>query len=215
VGIQDPDIFSSSLTLHSIEEMAEAYTKCILSSRPQKRYIIGGASFGGTIAVEIARKLLSYGYEIDRVLIFDGWAVYPKQLNDEKYFYDSMYRQQQEWLTKFNKINKKFFDFNHFFKVQMQRLHMLFNYEMKELAIQLNVFKAEEIMPVFEIINDPTNHWGYWAKNTTLHSVPGNHETMFSDNHATVLASQIKDAVASLNTKKPSLMLGQLTEPSE
>ena len=196
LGIQDPDLFSSNITLKSIDEMAEKYADYILSYSEKKsnyKFTIGGASFGGTVAIEIAKKLLTNGMKIERVLIFDGWAIYPEQLNDNEYFYKSMRRQQEDWLIKFNKIKSVFFDFNSIFKVQMQRLKMLFDYKPEKIPFHIDILKAEEIIQIFKEINEPTNHWGLWAKKYSVHILPGNHESMFARENVEFLSEKIKE----------------------
>lgn len=53
------------------EEMAAAYLKEILKVQPHGPYIIGGYSFGGAIAFEMAQQLLAQSEEESTVVLFD------------------------------------------------------------------------------------------------------------------------------------------------
>jgi thioesterase domain-containing protein/acyl carrier protein len=62
-GIQDP--------LLRIEDMAKHYIEEIRLLQPTGPYYLGGASFGGTIALEMAQQLLAQGQEVALLAIFD------------------------------------------------------------------------------------------------------------------------------------------------
>ncbi|MCP4176912.1 MAG: hypothetical protein GY756_04025 [bacterium] len=56
----------------SIEEMAKTYVKSIKSIQENGPYLIGGHSFGGYIAFEIARQMELEGEAVETVFIFDS-----------------------------------------------------------------------------------------------------------------------------------------------
>ena len=190
-GIQDPGISTGHAFFTTIHEMANYYTKCILSQAPKNQYILGGASFGATVAIEIAKNLIRHNCPVKSVLIFDGWAVYPKQLGNKEYFIDSMLRQQNDWVNKFKQSNYDSSNFEKILKIQMNRLKMLFNYKMEPFNFHVDIFKAKEIMPIFQSIDDPHNHWDNFTKDFNLFEVPGNHETMFLKPNVKTLASTV------------------------
>ena len=53
------------------EEMIAHYTKCIRLARPEGPYVIGGYSYGGLVAYEIARRMHLQGDEIAHLVLFD------------------------------------------------------------------------------------------------------------------------------------------------
>jgi acyl transferase domain-containing protein/NAD(P)-dependent dehydrogenase (short-subunit alcohol dehydrogenase family)/pimeloyl-ACP methyl ester carboxylesterase len=55
----------------TFEEMVEHYKSCIQLIQKEGPYIIGGYSFGGLVAYEIARRLNREGKEIGQLFIFD------------------------------------------------------------------------------------------------------------------------------------------------
>jgi amino acid adenylation domain-containing protein len=57
--------------LRSIREMATQYVAVIRARQPEGPYQLGGASFGGMVAYEMARLLLEQGQEVDFIAMID------------------------------------------------------------------------------------------------------------------------------------------------
>lgn len=74
-GLQAIGLDGKSAPLTDIEEMATAYLKEVRQIQPNGPYYLGGRSFGGTVAYEMARQLVEQGEEIALLAIFDS---YPK-----------------------------------------------------------------------------------------------------------------------------------------
>ncbi len=178
-GISDPEIRDSDIQLNSIYEMAEYYSELILSIQREGPFLLGGASFGSTLSVEVARILSNKGHEIESIISLDGWAIYPDRLKDHSYFSESMRTQQKDWLKKFKQIHYSDKKCNELFSVQNKRLEMLFEYSMQPFNFKMVLFKASEIMPIFQTINHPENHWSNYCTDLITHFVSGNHESMF------------------------------------
>jgi acyl transferase domain-containing protein/thioesterase domain-containing protein len=58
----------------SVEELASAYIKEMRAFFPQGPYVIGGGSFGGIVAVEMAQQLYAQGAQPALVVLFDTSA---------------------------------------------------------------------------------------------------------------------------------------------
>jgi thioesterase domain-containing protein len=66
--------FSSDLQgFHSIEKMATSYLTDLRAFDPTGPYILGGFSFGGAVAFEMARQLEEMGEEPILVVMIDAW----------------------------------------------------------------------------------------------------------------------------------------------
>lgn len=71
-GIQARGLDGSEPPLSTVAEMADLYASLIRERQPRGPYFIGGYSFGGMIAVEVARRL---GHEnIAELLLLDAFA---------------------------------------------------------------------------------------------------------------------------------------------
>ncbi|HEY1637927.1 MAG TPA: alpha/beta fold hydrolase [Rhizomicrobium sp.] len=60
--------------LQSVEEMADLYDRTIREKQPRGPYWLCGYSFGGVIAVEVARRLRNAGEEIGLLFLIDAYA---------------------------------------------------------------------------------------------------------------------------------------------
>ncbi|MGP3689118.1 amino acid adenylation domain-containing protein [Streptomyces sp. IBSNAI002] len=63
--------------LRSVEEIAASYIEAMRRVQPSGPYVIGGWSFGGFVAFEIARQLRAAGQEVARLVLLDTTALNP------------------------------------------------------------------------------------------------------------------------------------------
>ncbi|MCX4695322.1 non-ribosomal peptide synthetase [Streptomyces sp. NBC_01408] len=63
--------------LRSVEEIAASYVTRMREVQPSGPYLIGGWSFGGFVAFEIARQLRAAGEEVGRLILLDTTALNP------------------------------------------------------------------------------------------------------------------------------------------
>lgn len=191
-GIQDPSIDLEEMVLNSIEEMALFYLKSIKKIQPEGPYLIGGASFGATVAIEIADLLKKENNYTCTLFILDGWGVYPNTLLDDNYFKTSMLRQHAELLSDFQKYGLP--PPEALLKIQWFRLNLLWKYKIKLIECPIALFKSEDILPAFKEIDAPLNHWENFSSHSiTPYIVPGNHETMFKEPYVYILRDKINE----------------------
>ncbi|HEV2639099.1 MAG TPA: amino acid adenylation domain-containing protein [Actinocrinis sp.] len=57
--------------LRSVEDLAQSYLSALRAVQPRGPYTIGGWSFGGLVAFEIARRVRAAGEQVDRLLVLD------------------------------------------------------------------------------------------------------------------------------------------------
>lgn len=75
------------LPLTSITEMAAYYIKALRQIQPKGAYQLGGWSFGGLVAFEMAQQLHQAGEEVSKLAVFDTLAPIP---NNQPSFWDSL-----------------------------------------------------------------------------------------------------------------------------
>jgi uncharacterized protein (TIGR02246 family) len=73
-GIESPILQDRSAVPGSLEEMAARYVEAIRRIQPVGPYLLGGWSFGGTVAAEMTRQLQSLGQSIAILVLFDAPA---------------------------------------------------------------------------------------------------------------------------------------------
>jgi amino acid adenylation domain-containing protein len=74
-GLQAVGLDGKQQPLTRIEDMAALYVEHIRTIQPHGPYLLGGASFGGVVAFEMARQLREAGEKISLVALFDTTPV--------------------------------------------------------------------------------------------------------------------------------------------
>lgn len=197
-AIQDPGISEKDKLFETIEKMASYYLTFIRKIQPHGPYLIGGASFGSTVAIEAAQQLQQVNEQTIFIPVLDGWAIYPDTLKDLEIFKETMDRQYMALSAKLTTSITN--NAENLLQLQQHRLNMLWKYKIKPITHKLTLFKCQEIMPVFQTIDSDTNHWEKYVKTPlNKYEVPGNHETMFQEPHVRVLAQAIDDSLKKLD----------------
>ncbi|MBP5972479.1 amino acid adenylation domain-containing protein [Brasilonema sp. CT11] len=120
-----------------VEDIADHYIQAIQTVQPQGPYFLGGHSFGGKVAFEMAQQLLHQGHEVGLVAIFDTKApIYQKKKIGVDW-------DDTKWLTEFAKALEIAFAKN--LDISYETLEAL---EPKEqLKCVLQHFQMVNIMP--------------------------------------------------------------------
>jgi thioesterase domain-containing protein/acyl carrier protein len=75
----------------NMADIAAHHIKAIQQIQPSGPYFLGGHSFGGKVAVEIANQLHRQGYEVSRLVIMDIQVAVAEQEKDAIFWDDSKY----------------------------------------------------------------------------------------------------------------------------
>lgn len=183
-GIQDVSIDGVDLKFNTLEEMAEHYLSEIDKVYSGAEYSLGGASFGATVAFEMARQLLDQNKKVSFLGLFDGWAEYPKQIMNE----DSFKLLNNHEDTESNEmLNERLMELERYRKL------LIVKYKIPPINAKVTLFKAKELWPLFAEVDDHVNGWSAHVKGKIdTYKIPGNHETMFFDPHVENLAGKLK-----------------------
>ncbi|MDZ8055345.1 MAG: non-ribosomal peptide synthetase [Aulosira sp. ZfuVER01] len=79
-GLQSIGIDGKNAPLTSIEDMASHYIKALRQVQPKGPYFLGGWSFGGFVAFEMAQQLLKSGDDVALVAMLDTLAPLPENI---------------------------------------------------------------------------------------------------------------------------------------
>ena len=211
-AIQDPGVEMDNIRFDSIEEMATFYLEAIRSIQPEGPYLLGGASGGAIISVEMVRQLEQTHEEAAFIALLDGWAPFPEKLQNQAFFEANMRRQYHKMHNKF--LSKGIKRAESLLALQWQRSQLIANYQVPVLNHKLTLFKAMETADVFQSIEARLNHWeNYSTQGVALHRVPGNHETIFEEPQVKVLAHQINQCLSELPLPKYFLQETQVIDP--
>jgi amino acid adenylation domain-containing protein len=176
-GIQDPCIENSQLLFSSIKGLATFYMKSIKKIQPEGPYILGGASFGANVSIEVAKQLSMQGNSIKKLLLLDGWAKFPKLLSKRNFLEKNMWRQYNYMMKLLQ--NKQFNALKPIIDLSWYRAKQLDAYKMECFDFNTTLFKSQITVPVLRVVESSTNHWDNYASNLKVVIVPGDHETMF------------------------------------
>ncbi|NEQ83893.1 MAG: amino acid adenylation domain-containing protein, partial [Moorea sp. SIO2I5] len=73
-GLQAQGFNEGEEVFTQVEDMAEFYIKTIREFQPEGPYQIGGWSFGGVVAFEMAQQLVQQGQEVSLLALLDPWV---------------------------------------------------------------------------------------------------------------------------------------------
>jgi acyl transferase domain-containing protein/thioesterase domain-containing protein len=191
-AIQDPRINDNSLSFSNLQEVASMYICRIKKIKPHGPYLLGGHSYGGIVAFEIARQLKENQEEVQFVASLDSWAAFSNAFRDKALFEEMMQR-QHETLHSQLATNIPIPDQKVWLDLQWNRMQSLYDYKPPKTNIKLTLFKAKELLPENKDIDDEHNHWQkYTNADIDSHIVPGDHDTMLVEPHIGFLAKKLQ-----------------------
>ncbi|MGL6342451.1 MAG: non-ribosomal peptide synthetase, partial [Waterburya sp.] len=220
-GLQARGLDGRAISLTSIEEIAADYVQEIKLIQPQGPYFLGGHSFGGFVAYEMARQLEQQGEKVELLAVIDSLG--PNYV-DKHTFAEKMqihfnnltqlspsralnYLQVRVEFFLRNKISKsiqqKYWEIYNLFLFRkhkpptaMNRYDILLNYKPQTYGGKLTLLRAR--VRDVKGYSDPNGGWGGLALGgIDVYEIPGDHVTMLEQPKlAQILAEQISDSVA-------------------
>jgi thioesterase domain-containing protein/acyl carrier protein len=185
-GIQDPSIEQEKLIFSSLEEMTTFYIREIKKIQPRGPYLLGGLSFGATLAVEAAKQLKYQGEQIKPLIFFDGWAKFSNEQCKKNIFINTIKRLCKDKVKDLLLIDTCW-----------DRMCLLLKYQPPRIKEKIVLFKAQDLLPEYKIFNQKYNYWDLYADNDIeLYIVPGNHETILEVPNVVILADKLSKTLS-------------------
>ncbi|QMS88318.1 amino acid adenylation domain-containing protein [Nostoc edaphicum CCNP1411] len=94
------DLYSDLESVTRIEDMASIYIQAMQAVQPQGPYFLGGHSYGGNVAFEMAQQLVAQGHEVALLAIIDSSAPTYK---DKQMLIDYINWDDAMWLAEVSK----------------------------------------------------------------------------------------------------------------
>jgi thioesterase domain-containing protein/acyl carrier protein len=186
-----------------VEDMAAYYIEVMKTAQPQGPYILGGWSFGGLVAFEMAQQLLSQGEKISLLALLDTYPFTEyEELNEEDdaaFLKDFFARNNGAALNIAPELEL----------AQAQRLLQVFkshviaanNYTPQPYPGKVALFLAEDGIAVDS--DDPILGWDKLAiEGAKVQWVPGDHHTMLTEPNVKVLAEKLRVYLEELQKMK-------------
>ncbi|QSQ25382.1 acyltransferase domain-containing protein [Pyxidicoccus parkwayensis] len=196
----------------SVEEMAAHYLEALRTVRPAGPYLLVGASFGGSVIFEMARRLTAEGHAVPLCAMLDapGPGRYPEPLEDDAEVLAylaglwvevpaarlrglSLDAQLQLILDEARRAGVQAFadleQGRRWFAVWKNNLEALVRYPAPRWEGEVQFFRAAERLPRMPRFMEQA--WTERCSALRVEIVPGNHESMLLPPHAHVLGARL------------------------
>jgi len=192
-----------SVSLPSLEELANHYIKEIQQVQPHGPYYLIGFSFGGVIAYEMANQLLANGHQVNLVGLLDSYLTMEKQLLPLHRIIHNFCRQSPSQLLE--RVKSKVIDLITPYKYGADFWPHIYTsapdiachnkYQTKIYTGRVTLFQGwSEDRMIFSYV-PPEQAWAkLLGDRLEVHQISGTHFNIFHEPHVNVLAAQIKRA---------------------
>ncbi|ACC98548.1 Non-ribosomal peptide synthetase [Elusimicrobium minutum Pei191] len=152
-GIEPYNLFQDKEIIAGVENIAKKYIQYMHAVKPQGPYILGGWSFGGLVAYEMAAQLSAQGESIEKLFLLDPGVDYSEQrkklndkLNQTSFFHD--YLKNDPMFERFKKLGLT----ERLVENNKRMMNDIFSYNPKPYGGKVILFKSTKISPVPRMI---------------------------------------------------------------
>jgi thioesterase domain-containing protein len=198
--------------------MASRYVEQLRAASPSGPYLLGGWSFGGVVAVEMAMQLRELGEQVPQVILLDTYAPIPGNVPvvpDEETLRKWFAWELADWSgdANFSRLDHSLLfsengasasgyvpeamslEIRRGFEVFKKNARALSTYRPRIFDGKLTLLRATE--PIADLPDDPARGWGGFASlGVVSYDVPGNHYSMLRRPHVQTSARLIRDFFA-------------------
>jgi amino acid adenylation domain-containing protein len=217
-GIQAFRTDRDPASLKSVEELAGDYLKELRALQPRGPYFLGGHSFGGIVAFEMARQLRIHGEQVGLLALFDTYGPgYPKLLPLGKRLAAHLSRLKLQpartWpATVLDEIKKRIekaaWSLTYQYCLRRGRplperlqngtrpafLYAMARYTPRDYDGKITLFRAEVAREA--VLKDELLGWGnIRTAGMEIYDVPGRHQVVVNEPHVRVLAERLRAAL--------------------
>ena len=203
-GIQPPGMDGEAPLLHSVEEMAARYIIEMKKVQAEGPYYIGGYSFGGLVAFEMARQLESAGEEVAFLGLLDTYPGRPKTTSMLLGTLMKLPREAQvayvrRKLTKYRRGLRRRFDSLFLPKALKEVRNVLAQAEM-EYRPQTYMGSATWLRASEKTLrgtDNPQDDWSNWvAGGVEIVEIDGDHGSIMNEPTVAVFADTLRNCLA-------------------
>jgi thioesterase domain-containing protein len=176
----------------TVESIATHFIDEMLAVKPAGPYLLGGYSFGGLVAFEMAQQLVAAGHDVPLLVMFDSYAPeeFVKVMKAEEHLYDPIKKAVMRQLVKMRRRNGRLEN------PRLRHFHIIDTYDEaakvykpKPYAGPVTVFRAEE---------SPGDDMG-WRKIVAgpvdVRVVPGDHYNMIKEPQVKKLVQELSACI--------------------
>ncbi len=201
-GLQAKGLDGKQACASSVEEMAADYIRDIQQVQPQGPYFLGGYSFGGMVALEMAQQLRAQGDEVALVALLDTFPGRPMSSSElllkllrmpvkEKISY-SIARARRFATYLQRRLGRQLPP--DLLKVRQACYLAESRYVPKIYTGRITVFRPST--KSLRSVHDAMGGWNEWcAGGVEIHEISGRHDNMFFEPNVTILAEKLSECL--------------------
>ncbi|KAL7746326.1 hypothetical protein RI367_008334 [Sorochytrium milnesiophthora] len=195
IGMASPYLMSKAAEPPStLAELAQAYCQAILNHQPHGPYYIGGYSFGGQVAMEIARLLQQSGRELRCLVLFDSHrcacSPVPAPSEADLRISDASVQELVAGVATTDLPLRDLVE-----RETRRNLHLLRSHYPEPLPCPAYLLRAAHNTNSRASMHDPYNGWQTTLPSITAYDVPGHHFSMFEADYAPQLARTLDKVI--------------------
>lgn len=201
-AINNPKFGIKNEGFSTIEEMAAAYIKIMTNIQPNGPYIIGGWSFGGIVAIEMAKQLVKLGEAPQKIILIDTYNFAKSTENrDDSIIFDQFKRDLEN-----ENVSIETSEGALLLQEMFNNYKLLLQYTPPEVPLNIDLIKATIVSKDAEKrdVDDIFNGWlNLFPQNLTVHSVAASHADVLKKDHIDDLARSLNRILANIDIETP------------
>ncbi len=232
-ALQSPLESQAQTTDASIEELASIYLKELQTFLPEGPYLLGGASLGGLIALEMSQQLYAQGKKPGLLILFDAavpgcgqhvaareqiaqhWRNFRNQ--GAIYLLQSAMSKSEHWRfrahqaaqlvrsSSYKLLGRSLPISLRYFQVEEAHKRALARYTVRLYPGKITLMRAANVRETVGTRRNMTLGWETLAGGgLEIHDVPGGHISMFEEPNVRTLAETLKSVLSSFDSKPAS-----------
>lgn len=214
-GVQAFGVAEGQQPHTSVHQMALEYIKALREIQPTGPYYLGGESFGGIVAYEMACQLVQGGERVAFLFVGDSW---PKKIKRWRYFLSSvtypLRLTRRDWTALLRKRvlrqgGSRLPVKRYLYADYLHRANSLAhreasrNYAPRRYPGVLTLFRAQErhhdVRRQEHYFGGPDMGWRAWAADVTVHWMPDAHGEMMHGINARGFADKLQECLDRAN----------------
>lgn len=193
-GIRDP--------VTTMEEMVELYASLVKQHQPVGPYYLSGPSFGGKLAIEVARRLAAKGEQIAMVALFDTFG---PNFPAPPPLHERAWRALKKRMRRFSEADESSYQpikdahagalADVVTRVVNINTELSHNYVPRYYDGPVWLYRATETQRAGFDFSDPTNGWGKFTRSVEVREIKTTHQTIMDPPGVEELVHHFKKAL--------------------
>jgi amino acid adenylation domain-containing protein len=181
------------IAFKSVKGIAGHFIREMLQVRPHGPYYLGGYSFGGIVAFEMACQLAASGQEVPLVALFDSYSPAESMalIKEEEKLHEPLKRLVMRRLVKY------YFDRGHLLPAKLRHFHIIDTYGEASKLYRPSVFPGRlTLIRTPSSPGTPDMGWGELARDgVEIRHTSGDHYSLIKEPHVRSLAHELRASI--------------------